>query len=176
MIFIYNISYYIIPLFILIIMVTSLVKKAPAFNFFTDGVKNGLFTTYKIAPTIIGLVVAVNMLKTSGAFEVLSSLFTPILTPLGFPPELVPLALLKPFSGGGATAILDDVLKTYNPDSFIGTVASVMSGSTETTFYAITVYYGSVGIKNIRHTLPCALLADFVGIIMALITTKLILF
>ncbi len=176
MIFINSISYYIIPIVLLLIISIALFKKIPSFNLFVDGAKNGLLSTYKIAPSLIGLVVAVNMLKSSGALDILSQILNPVLSPLGFPPELVPLALLKPFSGGGATAILNDILNSYGPDSFIGTVASVMAGSTETTFYAITVYYGSVGIKNTRHTLPCALLADIAGIIMALLTTRLILF
>ena len=143
---------------------------------FIEGAKDGLLATYKIAPSLIGLVVAVNMLKTSGVLDMLALALSPILNPLGFPTELVPLALLKPFSGGGATAILSNMLKDYGPDSYIGTVASVMAGSTETTFYAITVYYGSVGIQKTRHTLPCALLADIAGIVMAVLTTRLLLF
>ena len=94
--------------------------------------------------------------------------------PLGFPPELFPLALLRPVSGSGALAVLDDIYKSCGVDSFIGRAASVMMGSTETTFYAIAIYYGSVGISKTRHTVPCALAADFTGMAMAVLSTRLL--
>ena len=92
-----------------------------------------------------------------------------------FPPEVVSLGLIRPISGSGSIAILDNILKNYNPDSFIGKLASIMSGSTETTFYTLTVYFGAVNIKNSRHALTSALTADFIAMIMSYVILKLLL-
>ncbi|MGN0551066.1 MAG: spore maturation protein [Acutalibacteraceae bacterium] len=169
-------SDYIVPGILLIIVLVGLIKKAPCFDLFLQGIQQGLISAYKIAPSLIGLIVAVNMLRASGMLDALADILKPVLEPLGFPAELVPFALLRPFSGGGSTAILNDILNNYGADSFIGTAASVMAGSTETTFYAVTVYYGSIGIKQIRHTLPCALLADIGGMVMSVLTARIIIF
>lgn len=162
----------IIPIVILLILILGIIKKAPVFDTFLEGAKEGLVSTYKIAPSLIGLIVAINMLKASGALDALTGLISPVTQFLGFPEEVLPLALLRPFSGGGSTAILNQILKDYGPDSFAGRCASVMAGSTETTFYAITVYYGSVGVKKILHTVPAALCADLTGMLMSVLCVR----
>lgn len=154
------------------IILFAFIKKVPCFDTFLEGAKQGLISTYKIAPSLIGLIVAVNMLKASGALEMLIDFIRPAAEFLGFPAEVVPLALLRPVSGSGSTAILNSILQDYGPDSFIGRAASVMAGSTETTFYAIAVYYGAVGIRKIRHTVPAALCADFAGMVMAVLSVR----
>ncbi len=164
------------PAFIAVVIGFGLIKKIPIFDTFLIGAQEGFKTLYSLAPTMVGLIVAVNMLKASGATDLLCNAVTPIANALGFPKEIVPMVLLRPISGGGSTALLTGIYKDFGPDSFAGMVASVLAGSTETTFYAIAVYFGSVKIKKIRHTLISALAADFTAAVMAVLTVKLILF
>lgn len=155
------------------IIVFALIKKLPVFDLFLQGARQGIGSVFKIIPSIIGLVCAVSMLRASGLLDALIALVSPVLEPLGFPAELLPLSLLRPVSGGGSLAVLDDIYKNFGADSFIGRAASVMMGSTETTFYAIAVYYGSIGISKTRHTVPAALMADFTGMAMAVLSVRL---
>lgn len=161
------------PLFIAVVVIFGFIKKVPLFDAFVIGAKDGIMTLLKIAPTLVGLIVAVDMLKASGATDMLCELITPLAESLGFPKEIVPMVLLRPISGGGSTALLTNIYKDCGPDSFAGKVASVLAGSTETTFYAIAVYFGSVNVKKIRHTLFAALSADFTAAVMAVLTVKL---
>lgn len=163
----------ILPLITVLIIIFGFIKKVPMFEAFLEGAKAGLINTFHIAPSLIALIVAVSMLRQSGALEMLCNFVSPILQPLGFPPQLLPMALLRPISGSGSTALLNSILQENGADSFIGRCASVMAGSTETTFYAIAVYYGAVGVKKMRHTIPAALLADFTGMVMAVLTVNL---
>ncbi len=163
------------PIFIATVVIFGFVKKVELFDAFTAGAKDGIFTLLKIAPTLVGLIVAVNMLKASGLTDMLVGLITPITDSLGFPSGIVPMVLLRPISGGGSTALLTGIYRDFGPDSFTGKVASVLAGSTETTFYAIAVYFGAVNIKKIRHTLIAALTADFTAAIMAVLTVRLLL-
>ena len=156
------------------IIANAMLKRLPVFELFLQGARQGIGAVFKIMPSILALVCAVSMLRSSGLLDFLIGLVSPILQPLGFPPELFPLALLRPVSGSGALAVLDDIYKSCGVDSFIGRAASVMMGSTETTFYAIAIYYGSVGISKTRHTVPCALAADFTGMAMAVLSTRLL--
>ena len=124
------------PIFIATVVIFGFVKKVELFDAFTAGAKDGIFTLLKIAPTLVGLIVAVNMLKASGLTDMLVGLITPITDSLGFPSGIVPMVLLRPISGGGSTALLTGIYRDFGPDSFTGKVASVLAGSTETTFYA----------------------------------------
>lgn len=164
-----------IPIFIGIVIVLGIVKKVPLFDAFAAGAKDGLRTLYNIAPTLAGLIVAVEMLKASGAMDMLCDFVEPLAEMLGFPKDIVPMVLLRPVSGGGSTALLTNIYKEYGPDSFAGKVASVLAGSTETTFYAVAVYFGSVNIKKVRHTLVAALAADFTAAVMAVLTVRIML-
>lgn len=157
------------------VLLYGLIKKVQVFEVFTNGAKDGVRLLYTIAPTLIGLIVSVSMLKASGALTLLCEWLSPLTDKLGFPSELLPMSLLRPISGGGSTALLNQVLKDYGPDSFLGRCASVIAGSTETTFYAITMYYGAVRIKKIRHTLFSALVADFVAAVAAVMTVRMFL-
>lgn len=162
-----------ILIFISSVIIFALYKKVPVFESFTEGAKQGLRTLLQITPTLVGLIVAVNLLKASTAFDALSSLFSPLSDRLGFPEEIVPMVLLRPVSGSGATALLTGIYRDYSPDSFAGRVASVLAGSTETTFFAIALYFGAVKVKSIRHTLLCALSADFTAFVMAVVSVRL---
>lgn len=163
----------VIPAIAAFLCVYGLIKRVNVFESFVEGVKEGIQTVVFIAPTMIALIVAVGMLRASGALDFIAGLIRPAAEAVGFPPELVPMGLLRPVSGSGATAILNGIYDSFGPDSFVGRCASVTAGSTETTFYAITMYYGAAGIKNIRHTLISALLADLTAIIMSVITVNL---
>lgn len=167
-------SFYIVPCTIGLIIIFGLFKKVPLFDTFIVGAKEGLYSTFSIAPSLIGLIVAVSMFKSSGALDIITSLFSPIINFFGFPKESLPLMLLRPVSGSGSLALVDSIFKNCGPDSFAGRVASVMMGSTETTFYAIAIYFGSVGIKNTRHTIPVALTADFTSFIMSVLMVRLL--
>lgn len=158
---------YILPIMVVGIVTFGLVKKVKVFDCFMKGAKKGLFTVYELLPSITGLVLAVTMLKESGAMDILSSLLSPITSFFGVPDEITPMALLSPISGGGSLTLFESVLKTYGPDSFIGQVASVVMGSTDTTLYAVTVYYSAIGIKNTRHTLMAGLTADFMSLVLS---------
>ena len=162
------------PLFIAVVIIFGIIKKVPLFDAFTDGAREGIKTLLGVAPTLVGLITAVDMLKASGAIDILCDFISPAAELLGFPKEIVPMILLRPVSGGGSTALLTSIYKECGADSFAGLCASVLAGSTETTFYAIAVYYGSVGVKKIRHTLPAALSADFIAAVMAVVSVKLL--
>ncbi|MBQ7504935.1 MAG: spore maturation protein [Ruminococcus sp.] len=166
---------FIMPLFIAVVAVFGLIKKVPLFDAFVAGAKDGIRILVKIAPTIVGLIVAVDMLKASGFTDMICQTVTPLADWLGFPKEIVPMVLLRPISGGGSTALLTNIYKDFGPDSFAGKVASVLAGSTETTFYAIAVYFGSVKVKKTRHTLIAALSADLTAAITAVLSVRLFL-
>ena len=164
------------PLFALSVIIYGLVKRVPIFDLFISGVKEGVAVLYSIAPTIIGLVFAVDLLRSSGAITVLCNFIEPAAEFLGFPKEIVPMVLLRPVSGSGSTALLTSLFEECGPDSFAGRVASVLAGSSETTFYAVAMYFGTVKIKKIRHTLATALLADFTAAVMSVLTVRFLFY
>ena len=133
----------------------------------TRGAETGLKTLFRIVPALIGLLSAIAMFRASGAMEWLAALCAPLWDALGVPPELAPLMLIRPLSGGGALAVAGDLIRAYGPDSETGRIAAVMLGSTETTFYTVSVYFGAAGIHKTRHAIPAALIADLTGFIAA---------
>ena len=165
----------IMPAFAAVIIIFGLIKRVPVFDCFLEGAKEGFLTLYRIAPTILGLVFAVGLLRSSGAIDVICTALSPVADAVGFPVEVVPMALLRPVSGGGSTALLISVFEDCGPDSFAGRVASVLAGSSETTFFAITMYFGSVGVKRIRHTAIAAVAADLTAMIMSAALVRLLL-
>ncbi|MBQ7521979.1 MAG: spore maturation protein [Clostridia bacterium] len=157
------------------ILLVAFFRKKNVFCLFTDGALDGLKTMLTVAPSIIGLVLMVTLMQKSGLFDFVGSVLNPLCEKCGFPVEVLPLALIRPVSGSGALAVLDNILENYPPDEFIGKVASVMMGSTETTFYVIAMYFGSVNITKVGKTVACALLADITGIIMSVVSVSLFL-
>ena len=162
----------IMPAFAAVIVLFGLVRRVPVFDAFLEGAREGFRTLYQIAPNILGLIFAVSLLHTGGAIEVICRLLSPVAQAIGFPVEVVPMALLRPVSGSGSTALLLSVFDACGPDSFAGRVASVLAGSSETTFFAVTLYYGSVGVKNIRHTLAAAITADVTAILLSAVLVR----
>ncbi len=160
------------PVIMVGIVLFGIWRKTALFDSFAAGAKEGLVSLWSIAPSLIGLVVGVTMLEASGFFSLVSEWLSPICQWCGFPAELVPLGLMRPVTGSGSFAMLNTILEQYGADSFIGKAASVMAGSTETTFYAVTVYYGAVGLKKTRYTIPAAVLADMTGMLLAVGTVR----
>ena len=165
---------YIVPLLLLGVCCAALRKKENAYDLLLTGGAEGLQLLVSIIPALVMLLTAVTMLRQSGAVEVLSHFTAPLFRFFGIPPETAILILIRPISGSAALAIGTDLMATYGVDSQIGRTAAVMLGSTETTFYTISVYFGAAGIKKTRYTLPAALIADFVGFFMASLSTKLL--
>jgi len=143
------------------------------YDVLTEGAREGLSVLVRILPPLVGLLTAVHMFRASGAMEFFARLLSPALELLGIPPETAALLFVRPVSGGGALAIGSDLMSQYGPDSYIGRVAAVMLGSTETTFYTIAVYFGSAGILRTRHTVPAALIADLTGFIASAFAVRL---
>jgi len=160
-------STYAIPTIILIILSLGMYKEIKVYDVFVEGAKEGIKTVVRIIPSLVGLMVAVGVFRASGALDLLIYAAGPLASILGIPSEAMPLAFLRPISGSASLALVSDIIKTYGPDSFIGRVVSTMMGSTETIFYTLAVYFGSVGIKNIRYTLAAALVADTVSVIVS---------
>ncbi len=168
-----TISLYAIPFIVSSIVLYGVFKKVKVYETFTEGAKEGFNTAVSIIPFLVGMLVAIGVFRASGALDIITSLISPVTEMIGMPGEVVPMALIRPLSGGGASGVMNDLMTTYGPDSLIGTMASVMNGSTETTFYVLAVYFGAVGIKKTRHALPAGLIADFVGIITAVTVTNM---
>lgn len=168
-------SSYIIPVFIGIILIIGLFKKVDIFNEFIEGARENLKTGIEIMPALIAIMTAIGMFKSSGAMEVITEAIKPITDKLGFPAECVSLAIIRPISGSGALAVYESILNECGPDGFIGKVASVMMGSTETTFYTIAVYYSVTKIKKTRHTVLCSLGGDLTGFIFSSLLVRLLL-
>ena len=164
-----------IPLILCGIFLYGALHGVNIFDAFLEGAKEGLSTSFGILPALIALMICIAMFTASGALDILTNALSPLCDAVGFPPQTIPLALLRPVSGSGALAIYENILNTYGPDSFIGRVASVMQGSTETTFYTIAVYYGAVKVKKTRHTVPSALSADLTGFLMSVVAVRLFL-
>ena len=160
-----KISLFIIPVVVTIIIVCGLFKKVNIFEAFTIGAKDGINTVISILPALVGLLAAISVLRTSGALDFVINFISPLTKLFGIPDDVMPLALLRPVSGSGALAVVNDILKNSGPDSMSGKIASVMMGSTETTFYTLCVYFGSVNITDSRYTLFAALCADLAGFI-----------
>ena len=165
---------YIVPGILLLAVTAALRKKENAYDVLLNGAADGLKLLTSILPALILLLTAVHMLKASGAVELLSQLLSPLFSLFGIPPETAMLVLIRPISGSAALAVGADLMAQYGVDSGIGRTVAVMLGSTETTFYTISVYFGSSGIQKTRYCIPAALFADFVGFFMASLTVRLL--
>jgi spore maturation protein B len=163
---------YLVPLLLLFSTAFALRKRKDAYDLLIQGGAEGLKLLASIVPALVVLLTAVHMLKASGATEIFSRLLAPIFSVCGIPPETALLVLIRPISGSAALAVGADLMAQYGPDSQIGRTVAVMLGSTETTFYTISVYFGATGIKKTRYAVPAALIADFIGFFMAGLTVR----
>lgn len=163
---------YVVPLILLCASVLALRKKENTYDLLLQGGAEGLKLMLAITPALVILLTAVNMLRASGAVERISTVLAPAFRLVGIPPETALLVLIRPLSGSAALAVGTQLMAQYGPDSLIGRTAAIMLGSTETTFYTISVYFGAIGIKKTRYAVPAALIADLTGFIMASLTAR----
>ena len=168
-----KISVFAIPFLLFIIPVIAMIKKVKVYEEFIEGAKEGFKVAVTIIPYLVAILVGIGMFRASGAMDIFAKLVSPITELIGFPPDALPAAFMRPLSGSGTLGIVTELMNTHGPDSFIGRFASTIFGSTETTFYVLAVYFGAVNIKKTRHAVPSGLLADFVGIIAALFICKM---
>jgi spore maturation protein B len=161
------ISLWAIPVLLVAIPFAGMLRKVKVYDVFIDGAKEGFEVAVKIIPFLVGILVAIGMFRGSGAMDLLTAGIRPLVAPLGFPPELVPLAVLRSLTGSGSLAFTTDLVKTHGPDSIIARTATTMYGSSETTFYVLAVYFGAVAVRRTRHAVPAALIADLVAAVAA---------
>ena len=164
--------HFIIPGIVFLIVFYGFYKKIDVYEAFISGVKEGLSMALKIFPTMFAMVVSIDILIKSNALNALITLIEPICFRLSIPKEILPLAFIRPISGSSSLVLMSDLLKTYGPDSFIGRVASLIQGSTDTTIYIIGLYFSSIGIKKIKYSLIVGLLADLFAIILSILVVS----
>jgi len=166
------ISRWAVPLLLAGIPAYALTRKVKVYPAFVEGAKEGFQVAVRIIPSLVAILVALGMLRASGALDAFAALVGPATERLGIPPSVLPMVLVRPLSGGGALGVVGDVLKAEGPDSYAGRLASVMMGSTETTFYVLAVYMGAVGVSRYRQALPAGLLADLAGFAAAVLIVR----
>ena len=166
-------SYLMIPLMILGIIVYGLLKKKKVYELFLEGVKDGFNVMLHIFPTLLAILVAINLFKVSGGMEIITGLLTPISKIFKIPTEILPLGIMRSVSGGASVGLLADILNTHGTDSFIGRVSSTIMGSSETTLYVLAVYIAATKVKDTRNVLYISLFSDFVAIILAVYLCKI---
>lgn len=164
---------YLVPLLLFFSAALALGKKENAYDLLIQGGAEGMKLLFTIIPALVLLMTGISMLKASGAMEILSICLSPVFSAFGIPPETAMLVLIRPISGSAALAVGADLMAEFGPDSLIGRTAAVMLGSTETTFYTISIYFGAAGIQKTRYAVPAALFADFVGFFMASLTVRI---
>lgn len=163
----------IIPLFVAFIVTYGAIKKVPVYEAFTEGAKEGFDISVRIIPYLVAMMVAVALFRASGAIDLLGTALKPFLELIGMPSDLLPLAITRSLSGSGARGIFAEIAQTHGGNAAITKTAAVMLGSSETTFYVLSVYFGSVGIKKFRHAVVAGIVADLAGIFIALFVSKL---
>lgn len=163
-----------IPLVTIIVIIYAIYKKVDIYDSFINGVKEGLEMSISIFPTIMAMVIAINLLINSNIIVDLTNYLNNLFVILKFPSEILPLALLRPISSSASLVIMNDILKMYGPDSYLGYIASIIQGSTDTTIYILGMYFSSVGVKKIRYSLCVGLLADFACIVIAIVLVNII--
>lgn len=169
-----KISNLVVPIFLLLIMYIGIKEKIKVFDVFLDGAQDGLKTVIGLIPTLIGIIFSIEILNSSEIIELITNFFKPILEYFNFPSEILPLALIRPISGSAAIGVATELMKTYGVDSYIGNIASVIMGSTETTLYTIAIYTGGLKVKKSKHLLIAALSADIAGILASVVFCRIL--
>ncbi|HEY4611634.1 MAG TPA: spore maturation protein [Bacteroidota bacterium] len=163
-----------IPFILFVFLGWGIVKKVKVYEVFVEGAKDGFNTAVRIIPYLVAMLIAIGVFRASGAMDVLSAMLAPVTNLIGMPSEALPMAFMRPLSGSGSLGIMTELMKVHGADSFIGILASTMYGSTETTFYVLALYFGSVSIKNTRHALPAGLIADAMGMLAAVFICRML--
>lgn len=166
------ISNFIIPILVLFIVLYGCLKKVNVYDVFIEGAKESFQMTLSLFPSLLAMILGINIFLKSNLLNFILSVIKPILFLVKIPAEILPMAIIRPISGSSSLAFLNDIFRNFGPDSFIGRLGSVIQGSTDTTFYIITLYFGCIGIKKIRYALWAGLLADLIGIISSILIVK----
>lgn len=169
-----SLSFFIIPAILVGFPLYGLIKRVPVYESFVEGGREGFQVAVRIIPYLVAILFAIAMFRASGAMDALTTLLNPILRPLGFPAEVLPMAIIRPLTGSGSAALVVDMIEQFGEDSIFVKMAAVMFGSTETTFYIIAVYFGAVGIKRTRHALHAGLTADITAMLIAVWIVRLL--
>jgi spore maturation protein B len=162
-----QISLWTFPVLLVAIPLVGMIRGIKVYDTFIEGAKEGFQIAVRIIPFLVGILVAIGMFRASGAMDLLTDSLRPVLASINFPPELFPLAVLRPLSGSGSLALATDIIKRYGPDSVTARTAATMYGSSETLFYVLAVYFGAIGVKRTRHAIPSAIVGDVVAAIVA---------
>jgi spore maturation protein B len=162
-----------IPFLLAFFPLYAALRRVRVYEEFVTGAKEGFEVALRIIPYLVAILVAIGMFRAAGGIELLTRFLGPVLNALGFPAELLPISLLRPLSGSGSLGLFTELVKTHGPDSLIARTAGTIYGSTETTFYVLAVYFGSVAVKRSRHALPAGLCADFVGVVASVIICRM---
>jgi spore maturation protein B len=165
-----------IPFLLLLFLGWGWVKKVKVYEVFVEGAKEGFGTGLRIIPYLVAMLVAIGIFRASGALDILVGVLSPLTSLVGMPPEVLPMAVMRPLSGSGSLGIMAETMKAHGPDSFVGILVSTMFGSSETTFYILAVYFGSINIRQTRHAVPTGIIADVVGMLTAVWIVRLLLF
>lgn len=171
---VHYVSVWAIPVFLLAIPIYGALKGVKVYESFVEGAKEGFQVGVRIIPYLVAILVAVGMLRGAGAIDILARWLDPALRRVGMPAEILPLAIMRPLSGSGSMGLVTELIKAHGPDSFIARLAASAYGSTETTFYVLAVYFGSVGVKKARHAVASGLIADIVSLISAVVICRLV--
>ncbi|MGF7184999.1 spore maturation protein B [Desulfitispora alkaliphila] len=172
--FITELSKWTVPLLLLIIPLVGYLRGVKVYEAFVEGAEQGFTTAIKIIPFLVGMLVAISVFRASGAMDIVLAAFLPLMKLIGAPTEVLPLAIMRPLSGGAALGLTAELIQVYGPDSLIGRLASTIQGSTDTTFFVLTVYFGSVGIRRYRHALTVGLLGDLTGFLASIYIVMLV--
>ncbi|MDH3225408.1 MAG: spore maturation protein [Gemmatimonadota bacterium] len=167
-------SYFVIPLMLVGFPVYGLYKRVPVYEAFVEGAKEGFNVAVRIIPYLVAILFAIGMFRASGAMDFLADALRPILALVGFPAEVLPMAIIRPLTGSGSAGVVAEMIQAYGEDSIFVKMAAVMFGSTETTFYVVAVYFGAVNIRRTRHAVPAGLTADFAAMLIAVWTVRLL--
>ena len=170
-----TLSFWMLPALVAVFILYGLVRQVRVYDSLVEGAKEGFQVALRIIPFLVAILVAIGMFRASGGLDLIIGLIAPVTQILGMPAEALPMALLRPLSGSGALAVASETMNTHGPDSLVGYMVSTYQGSTETTFYTLAVYFGAIGVKNTRHTVPACLLADIRGILAATFIINLLL-
>jgi spore maturation protein B len=167
-------SFFVLPLIVVGFPLYGLIKKVPVYESFVEGAREGFQVAVRIIPYLVAILFAIGMFRASGAMDFLIGALDPVLSRIGFPGEVLPMAIIRPLTGSGSAGIVVDMIAQYGEDSIFVKMAAVMFGSTETTFYVIAVYFGAVNIRKARHAVAAGLTADFSAMIIAVWTVRLL--
>ena len=167
-------AYFVIPVIVVGFPLYGLYKRVPVYESFVEGAKEGFNVAVRIIPYLVAILFAIGMFRASGAMDFLVTGLNPLLSLIGFPGEVLPMAIIRPLTGSGSAGLVADMINQYGEDSLFVKMAATMFGSTETTFYVVAVYFGAVNIKKTRHAVPAGLTADFAAMLIAVWTVRLL--